>query len=124
MKQFTLLICPVTGIVRCQKRSKNKFGKFIEEYLFSRENIDLIILILDIRHKPTENDKIMYEYIKSTNKPYLIIANKADKIAVTKVNDRVLELKEELGLEEDEIILPFSAERRMYSEEVWKHIGF
>ena len=54
----------------------------------------------------------------------MIIANKADKIAVTKVNDRVLELKEELGLEEDEIILPFSAERRMYSEEVWKHIGF
>ena len=62
----------------------------------------------------------MYEYIKSANKPYLIIANKADKIAVTKVQERVLEMREELGLEEDETILPFSAERRMYSEEVWK----
>lgn len=124
MKPSILLICPVTGIVRCQKRSRNRFGKFIEEYLFSRENIGLIILILDIRHKPTENDKIMYEYIKSTNKPYLIIANKADKIAVTKVPERVLELKEELGLEEDEIILPFSAERRIYSDNVWEKIGF
>ena len=69
MKHFTLLICPVTGIVRCQKRSKNKFGKFIEEYLFSRENIDLIILILDIRHKPTENDKIMNSILKKMAQP-------------------------------------------------------
>lgn len=119
-----MLICPVTGIVKCQKKNKNKYGKFIEEYLFSRENIDLIVLILDIRHKPTENDKIMYEYIKSTGRPYLIIANKADKIAVTKVDARVFEMKEELGLEEDEIILPFSAERRIYLEKVWEHIGF
>lgn len=84
----------------------------------------MIILILDIRHKPTENDKIMYEYIKSTNKPYLIIANKADKIAVTKVQERVIEMKEELGLAEDEIILPFSAERRIYLDDVWEKIGF
>lgn len=112
------------GIVRCQKKNKNKFGKFIEEYLFSRENISLIVLILDIRHKPTENDKIMYEYIQSTNKPYLIIANKADKIAVTKVDERVLEMKEELGLAKTDVILPFSSERRIYIDEVWKQIGF
>lgn len=124
MKHFTSLTCPVMGIVRCQKKNRNKYGKFIEEYLFSRENISLIVLILDIRHKPTENDKIMYEYIKSANKPYLIIANKADKIAVTKVQERVLEMREELGLAEDETILPFSAERRIYSDVVWEHIGF
>ena len=118
------MICPVTGIVRCQKKNKNKYGKFIEEYLFEGENIDLIVLILDIRHKPTENDKIMYEYIKSTGKPYLIIANKADKIAVTKVEARITEMREELELSEDEEILPFSAERRIYSDSVWEKIGF
>ena len=111
------------GIVKCQKLSKIKFGRFIEEYLFSREEIELIILILDIRHKPTENDKLMYEYIKKTNKPYMIIANKADKVAVTKVENSLQDIKKELKMEEGEIILPFSAERKIYTEEVWKNIN-
>ncbi len=103
------------------KTEQEKVGKFIEEYLFSRKNIKLIILIIDIRHKPTEDDKLMYEYIKNTNKPYLIIANKADKIAVTKVDERVSEIKKELDLEDDEII-PFSSERKIYIEDTWNNI--
>lgn len=104
------------------KKEQEQVGKFIEEYLFSRENIALIVLLLDIRHKPTENDKTMYEYIKSTNIPYLIIANKADKIAVTKVEDSIEEIKKELKLSENEILLPFSAERKIYTEKVWEQI--
>ena len=109
-------------LVKCLKRNKKKFGKFIEEYLFSRADIKLIVLILDIRHRPTENDMLMYEYIKSTNKPYIIIANKADKIAVTKVNEAVEEIKKELKIDEKEIILPFSSERKIYIEEAWNNI--
>ncbi len=109
-------------IVKCQNKNKIGFGKFIEEYLFSRENISQIVLILDIRHKPTEDDRIMYEYIKSANKPYLIIANKADKIAVTKVEDMVLEIKKELNLKTEEIILPFSSERKIYTDNVWSNL--
>ena len=123
MMNFILQIYLDMGIVRCQKLSKIKFGRFIEEYLFSREEIELIILILDIRHKPTENDKLMYEYIKKTNKPYIIIANKADKVAVTKVENSLQDIKKELKMEESEIILPFSAERKIYTEEVWKNIN-
>ena len=107
------------GIAKCQNKSKKKSGKFIEEYLFSRENISLIILLLDIRHKPTENDKLMYDYIKSVNKPYIIIANKADKIAVTKVQEEISKIKDELG---EEKVFPFSTERKIYSEEIWKNI--
>ena len=109
-------------IAKCLKQRRKKFGKFIEEYLFSREEIKLIVLILDIRHKPTENDKLMYEYIKSTEKPYLIIANKADKIAVTKVDDAVNKIKKEFETNEKEIILPFSSERKIYIEETWNKI--
>jgi len=109
-------------IVKCLKKNKIEFGKFIEEYLFSRDNIKLIILIIDIRHKPTENDKLMYEYIKSTGKDYLIIANKADKIAVTKVEERVTEIKEELEMKKKERIIPFSSERKIYTEDVWNNI--
>ncbi len=109
-------------IVKCQNKNKKRFGKFIEEYLFSRENIKLIILLLDIRHKPTENDKIMYNYIKETDKPYLLIANKADKIAITKVKEAINEIKQELYMEQEEIILPFSSERKIYVEDTWKNI--
>lgn len=115
-------ICRVTDIARCQNKNKKRFGKFIEEYLFSRENISLIVLILDIRHKPTENDRLMFEYIKNTKKPYLLIANKADKIAVTKVKESVEDIKKELGMSKGEIILPFSAERKIYTEEIWNNI--
>ena len=104
------------------KVEQEKVGKFIEEYLFSRKNIKLIVLIIDIRHKPTEDDKLMYEYIKNTNKPYLIIANKADKIAITKVNERVSEIREELNIDENDIIIPFSSERKIYIEDTWNNI--
>lgn len=104
------------------KSEQEKVGQFIEEYLFSRDNISLIILLLDIRHKPTENDKLMYSYIKSTNKPYLIIANKADKVAVTKVDEEINKIKNELEMEEEEEILPFSSERKIYTEETWNKI--
>ena len=65
----------------------------------------------------------MYEYIKKTNKPYMIIANKADKIAVTKVENSLQDIKKELKMEESEIILPFSTERKIYTDEVWKNIN-
>lgn len=118
-----LLIYQDMVIAKCQSKNKKRFGKFIEEYLFSRENISLIILLLDIRHKPTENDKLMYDYIKNTRKPYLIVANKADKIAVTKVGDSVEEIRKELGMNKEEIIIPFSSERKIYIEDTWNNIG-
>ncbi len=110
-------------IVKCQRKNKKKYGKFIEEYLFSRDNIALIILILDIRHKPTENDKLMYEYIKSTNKPYLIVANKADKMAITKVSEAVKDMRQELQMNDEEKIIPFSSERKIYVEDTWNNIN-
>ena len=92
--------------------------------MFSREEIALIVLILDIRHKPTDNDRVMYDYIKSTNKPYLLIANKADKIANSKVGAHILDIRKELNLSDDEILLPFSSEKKIYTEDIWKHIDF
>ena len=121
-EKFYFVDLPGYGYSKMSKKEQEQVGKFIEEYLFSRENISLIVLILDIRHKPTENDKMMYEYIKSTNKPYLIVANKADKIAITKVNEALNDIKNELNLKE-ELILPFSSERKIYIEDTWNKIN-
>ena len=91
------------------KAEQVKVGSFIEQYLQIRKQIALIIFLIDIRHDPTENDKLMYDYIinKAGNHPCLIIANKADKIALTKVNDRVLELQSILNPLKDIKFLPF-----------------
>ena len=77
-------------------------------------------MILDIRHKPTENDKLMYEYIKNTNKHYLIVA---DKIAVTKVEEAILDIRKELKIKPEEILIPFSSERKIYIEDTWNNIN-
>ena len=121
--KFYFVDLPGYGYSKMSKKEQESVGKFIEEYLFTRKNISLIILILDIRHKPTQNDIIMYEYIKSTNLPFVILLNKADKIAITKVESVLKERKNDLGLLNENItILPFSSERKIYSDAIWKEI--
>ena len=103
------------------KKEKVDSGRFIEEYLLKGKNIRLIVLLLDIRHKPTEDDKLMYEFILKQNLPFIIVTNKADKIAVTKVDDEVNRIKETLGISYS-IIIPFSSERKIYTENAWEEI--
>ncbi len=104
------------------KKEQEQVGKFIEEYLFNREEIALIIFLIDIRHNPTENDKLMYNYIISSGLPCLILANKADKIAITKVSEAVQNLQKQINPIGDIKTLPFSAERKIYQDEVWNVI--
>ena len=95
---------------------------FIEEYLFNRHEIALIIFLIDIRHSPTANDRLMYNYIISSGLPCMILANKADKIAVTKVNDTVKALQKELNPIGDIPTFPFSSERKIYKDDVWNFL--
>ena len=104
------------------KQEQVKVGKFIEEYLNKSKNIALIIFLIDIRHSPTENDRLMYNYVINSNKPCIIIANKADKIAVTKVDAQVKALQNELNPLKDFTFFPYSSERRIYSDNIWTEI--
>ena len=119
---FYFVDLPGYGFSKMSKQEQVKVGKFIEEYLLIRENIRLVIFLIDIRHLPSENDKLMYNFIINHNLPCLIIANKADKIAVTKVDDQVKVLSNELNPLHDLTFLPFSAERKIYTENVWDYI--
>ena len=121
-QKFYFVDLPGYGYSKMSKAEQDKVGKFIEEYLFTRENISLIALLIDIRHKPGENDRLMYNYIKSTNLPFIIILTKADKIAITKVELYVEEIKKELNVDEETTILPFSSQRKIYTEKVWKEL--
>ena len=111
---FYFVDLPGYGYSKMSKKEQEQVGKFIEQYLFHRKEIALIIFLIDIRHSPTSNDKLMYNYIISSGLPCLILANKADKIAITKVDDTVKALQKELNPIGDIPTLPFSSERKIY----------
>ena len=104
------------------KSEQVKVGQFIEEYLAKRQNISLIVFLVDIRHNPTENDKMMYDYIIKNNLPCIVLCNKSDKIAVTKVEEKVYELQCILNPLKDILFLPFSSERKIYTQSVWTEV--
>ena len=119
---FYFVDLPGYGYSKMSKKEQEQVGKFIEEYLFKREKIHLVIFLIDIRHNPTENDKLMYDYIIRSGLPCIIIANKADKIAVTKVNEVVKYLQKKLNPIGDIPIFAFSSERKIYQDDVWDFI--
>ena len=122
MKDSILLIYQDIGYSKMSKKEQEQVGKFIEQYLFNRKEISLIIFLIDIRHSPTANDRLMYNYIISAGLPCLILANKADKIAITKVADAVKIFQKDLNPIGDITTLPFSSERKIYKEDVWNFI--
>ena len=117
---FYFVDLPGYGYSKMSKKEQIQVGKFIEEYLQKRNEITLIIFLIDIRHSPTENDKLMYNYIISSGIPCIILANKADKIAITKVDDTTKNLQKILNPIGDIPTLPFSSERKIYQEDVWE----
>ena len=121
---FYFVDLPGYGYSKMSKAEQVKVGSFIEQYLQIRNEISLIVFLIDIRHDPTENDRLMYNYIinKAGNHPCLIIANKADKLAPTKVDAKVKELQNLLNPLKDITFLPFSSEKKIYTENVWNEI--
>ncbi len=116
---FYFVDLPGYGYSKMSKAEQLKVGNFIEEYLFNRKEISLVIFLIDIRHNPTENDKLMYNYIIKSGLPCIILANKADKIAITKVDETTKKLQKQLNPIRDIETLPFSSERRIYEKQIW-----
>jgi len=112
---------PGYGYSKLSKEEQVSMGRFIEDYLQKCKDIALIVLLVDIRHDPTNDDVFMLDYIKKTNLPFIIVGNKADKFAVTKVDNEISRLKKYLGLSFTTLI-PFSAERKIYTEKMWEEI--
>ena len=120
--KFYFVDLPGYGYSKMSKQEQVKVGEFIEYYLQHRKEICLIIFLVDIRHDPTQNDFLMYDYVIRSGLPCMILANKADKIAKTKVDDTAKNIQKQLNPIGDITTLPFSSERKVYSDEVWKVI--
>ncbi len=119
---FYFVDLPGFGFSKMSKEEQVRVGEFIEHYLSTRNQIALIIFLIDIRHSPTENDVMMYNYIINTGFPCIVLANKADKLAPSKVDTAVKNLQNELNPLKDFKFLPFSSEKKTYTEAVWKEI--
>ena len=119
---FYFVDLPGYGYSKMSKQEQDKVGSFIEQYLVKSKNIALVIFLIDIRHNPTENDILMYDYIIRSGLPFIILANKSDKIAPKKVECEVKDLQKKINPIGDSTMLPFSAEKKIYTKDVWNII--
>ncbi len=112
-EEMVLVDLPGYGFARVSKKEKEKWKKMIEIYLHNREQLREVILLIDIRHEPGDNDVIMYNWIKEFGFSGLVIATKADKISKSKIQKHIKDIEKKLNIEEEGLIIPFSAENKM-----------
>lgn len=117
-----LVDLPGYGYATANEAIKAKWGKMIENYLHKSKMLKAVFLLIDIRHDPSENDQLMYEWILEQGYAPIIIATKSDKISYSKLEQHIDAIREGLQVEDDTIILPFSAETKEGREEIWELI--
>lgn len=121
--KFRFVDLPGYGYAKVSKDEREKWGHIIEEYLTTRDNLKEVILVIDIRHKPSKDDVIMYDWIKHYGYGKLIVATKADKISKNAIVKHIKMIQDELGVEDREDIIPYSSENKMNSRLLWGKIG-
>lgn len=117
--ELYLVDLPGYGYAKVAVEVKAKWGKMIERYLQNSQVLQGVFLLIDIRHEPSENDKIMYDWIVANGYRPMIIATKLDKLKRSQVARHVKQVREGLGMEQSDILIPFSAETKQGREEIW-----
>lgn len=110
---------PGYGYAKVAVEVKAKWGKMIERYLKNAPMLKCVFLLIDIRHDPSANDKLMYDWIVSNGYHPIIIATKLDKLKRSQVAKHVKMVRDGLGVGKEGIVIPFSAETKQGREEIW-----
>lgn len=113
---------PGYGYAKVSVEVKAKWGKMIERYLRSSKALKCVFLLIDIRHEPSANDRMMYDWIVENGYHPVIIATKLDKIKRSQVSRQLKILKEGLEVKPGTKMIPFSAETRQGRDEIWELI--
>ena len=111
---------PGYGYAKVSLEEKAKWGKMIENYLHNSAMLKKVFLLVDIRHDPSENDRLMYDWIVQNGYQPVIIATKLDKLKRSQVAKQVKQIREGLGLSKEDRLIPFSAETKQGREEIWQ----
>lgn len=119
---FHFVDLPGYGYAKVSKKMRAEWGKMIERYLLRRENLKLVIQIVDIRHQPTEDDQLMYNWLKHFALPLMVVATKSDKIPKGKIQKHLKTVRQTLEMDKHDLLIPFSAEYGTGKDEVWEAI--
>lgn len=119
---FYFVDVPGYGYAQVSKEEKEKWGTMMEEYFETREQLKVVVQIIDMRHKPSKDDIQMFDYLSHLGKPIIIIATKQDKISKNKRHKHLKEIKQHLVNERGVTIIPFSSETGENKELVWREI--
>lgn len=101
---------PGYGYAKLSKSERDRFGELMEGYFQSGRNIKLVVQLVDMRHKPSQDDFGMIDFMKQMNIPFIVVCTKADKLKVKEFKKREQEIKEELSMVDSELIIPFSSQ--------------
>ena len=120
--EFYFVDLPGYGYAKVSKSEKDKWGVIMERYLQDRQELCAIFLLVDIRHEPTNDDVMMYEWIKHFGYNCVVIATKADKISRGQYQKHISIIRKKLQLEKDEKVIPLSSSKKTGVEDVWNEI--
>lgn len=121
-EQLFFVDVPGYGYAKVSKREREAWGKMIERYFTGREPLKAVVQIIDIRHEPTTDDRMMYDFLKHYNIPVIIIATKADKIPKGKWDKHKKIVKQGLDMDPNDPIVVFSSEKGLGYDEAWAEI--
>lgn len=114
-----LVDLPGYGYAKVAQSEKEKWGRMIENYLHKSKQLKAVFLLIDIRHTPGANDKTMYDWIVYQGYQPIIIATKLDKLKRSQVQKALKEVRTGLGLQAEDIVIPFSAQTKQGRDEIW-----
>ena len=120
---FRFVDLPGYGFAKVSKTKKEGWGKIIDTYLNERDDLIEVFQLVDIRHKPSGEDKNMYEWIRNCGFNGIVLATKSDKLSKNQVAQQIAMIRKELQMDKDAVILPVSAQTRDGKYEVWDVIN-
>lgn len=108
-EQFIMVDVPGYGYAKQSKTDREKWGQLIESYLAERQELQAVVQLIDLRHKPTQDDILMYDYMKHFDIPVIVVCTKSDKIAKSKIDKHLKIVKESLEVEPEDVVIDFSS---------------
>ncbi len=119
-QEFYLVDLPGYGYAKVSQQEKQKWGQMVERYLHGSKQLRQVFLLIDIRHDPSANDKLMYDWIAAQGYAPIIIATKLDKIKRSQKDKQVKAIRQGLGLPSGTAVIPFSSVTKQGREEIWE----
>lgn len=120
--QLRFVDVPGYGYAKVSKKEREKWGKMIEEYLTSRENLRAVVSLVDFRHAPSQDDVQMYDFLKYYEIPVILVATKVDKIPKSRWNKHEKMIKDKLDFDSSDDFVLFSSETKYGIDQAWDAI--